>query len=120
MLIDDDVDDQEIFLAAMDKVSAAVNCITHSDPIRALRELIDRVISPDLIFLDLNMPTMSGQEFLIEVKKKETLKDIPVIILSTSSHSATIQLTKQLGARDFITKPDKFDGLISVLKSIIE
>jgi len=47
------------------------------------------------------------------------LRAIPVIIYSTSSHSKIIQQTKELGADDFITKPDKLDDLRLILKSVI-
>lgn len=120
LLIDDDDDDQEIFITALEKVSQSVNCITFNNAKEALEALIKKEIEPDVIFLDLNMPLMNGQQFLVEIKKIEALKKIPVIIFSTSSHSGTIELTKELGAHDFITKPDKFDDLINLLKPLIK
>ncbi len=72
-----------------------------------------------MIFLDLNMPVMSGQQFLIEIKKNSQLQNIPIIIFSTSSHIETIRLMKELGAHDFITKPNKYDKLIDVLKNTL-
>ena len=116
LLIDDDIDDQEIFLTAIKRVSASVNCIALDDATNALQKLIVKDLSPDVIFLDLNMPVMHGQEFLREIKKNEALKNIPVIIFSTASHSTTIQRTKELGAHDFITKPGKFEELVQVLE----
>lgn len=119
MLIDDDVDDQEIFLTALETVSGSVKCIAISNAVDALQKLSAKQVVTELIFLDLNMPRMNGQQFLLEIKKNDDLKDIPIIILSTSSHPATIELTKELGAKDFITKPDKFDELTDILRSII-
>ena len=119
LLIDDDGDDHEIFMAALAKVSPVVVCTGYTDASKALHELEQGHISTDVIFLDLNMPIMNGQQFLHEIKKRLNLKDIPVVIFSTSSHPATIQLTKDLGAMDFITKPDKFDALIRILKSFL-
>lgn len=119
LLIDDDDDDQEIFLAAIAKISDAVSCIALSDAADALHRLINKVIQPDVIFLDLNMPRMNGQQFLAAIKQDERLKRIPVIIFSTSSHAATISLTKELGAADFITKPGEFDKLVSILTVFI-
>jgi CheY-like chemotaxis protein len=66
------------------------------------------------------MPIMSGQQFLIEIKKENELKNIPVIILSTSSHTSAIQQAKALGAKDFFSKPDKFEDLIFLLKSVFQ
>ena len=119
LLIDDDGDDHEIFMAALANVSPAVVCTGYTDASKALHELEQGRIATDVIFLDLNMPIMNGQQFLHEIKKRLNLKDIPVVIFSTSSHPGTIQLTKDLGAMDFITKPDKFDELIRILRSFL-
>jgi CheY-like chemotaxis protein len=119
LVIDDDLDDQEIFLTAMAMVSGSIECTTANSGIDALDMLNKKHITPDLIFLDLNMPVMTGQQFLAEIKKKEGLDSIPVIVLSTTSHHLTIENTKALGAADFITKPDKFDHLVNILRNIV-
>jgi CheY-like chemotaxis protein len=119
LLIDDDIDDHEIFSAAVESVPGKFAYSACSSATKALEQLIDDLLKPDLIFLDLNMPVMNGQEFLTAVKSNEKLKDIPVIIFSTSSNRETIRVTKELGAKDFITKPDKFDSLVLLLQSVL-
>ncbi len=119
LLIDDDEDDQEIFLTALGKVDKNVRCTPIDDAREALEALKKGEISPDLIFLDLNLPVMNGQQFLVEIKKEETLGNIPVLILSTSSHLATIELTKELGAAAFYTKPGNFQDLIAIIRSAL-
>ncbi len=119
LLIDDDQDDHEIFSAALEKISANLTCNLRQDATEALEQLKNDLLTPDLIFLDLNMPVMNGQEFLNAVKKSEKLKGIPVIIFSTTSNRETIRLAKELGALDFITKPNKFDSLVMLLKSVL-
>lgn len=119
LLIDDDCDDQEIFLCALEMVSDAVTCTTLTSAKEALQQLLKGCIEADVIFLDLNMPIMSGQQFLVEFQKEDSLKQIPVFVLSTSSDVATIQHTKALGASEFITKPETLYGLVTVLKSVI-
>jgi CheY-like chemotaxis protein len=119
LLIDDDDDDQEIFLEAAAEVSTTAICTALSDATLALQKLIKQELIPDVIFLDLNMPVMNGQQFLTEIKKIPALKHIPVIIFSTTSHVPTIKITKELGAFDFITKPDKYDTLVSILTKLI-
>lgn len=60
---------------------------------------------PDLILLDLNMPRMDGRAFLRHVKKLESLRRIPVVILTTSNSEGDIQDSYDLGAAGFIVKP---------------
>lgn len=118
LLIDDDEDDQELFLKALQKTSTSVSFNSESNAALALQKLMRYELAPDVIFLDLNMPIMNGQQFLVEIKKCDGLKEIPVIIFSTSSNRATIDLTIEFGASQYITKPDTFDGLVSALSGV--
>ena len=119
LMIDDDEDDQEIFLAAVKKLSGAVIFNGLFDATEGLKKLNAKEITPDVIFLDLNMPVMNGQQFLKEIKQSEQLGNIPVIIFSTSDHLGTIQLMKEMGAHDFLTKPRSFDILVDILRPLI-
>ncbi len=118
LLIDDDEDDQEIFLMAMQEITGSVECTALNSAVTALQKLKTRQTLADLIFLDLNMPIMNGKQFLGEMMKSEELRQIPVIVFSTSAQLETIRETKELGARDFITKPPKFSELKSILRPI--
>jgi len=60
LLIDDDDEDQEIFLSAVEEVSNSASCIAFSGATEALKKLATKDINPDVIFLDLNMPIMNG------------------------------------------------------------
>lgn len=60
--------------------------------------------SPDIILLDMLMPKMNGLETLIELKKDEQTRGIPVVILSNSSIEADIQKAKELGATGYLVK----------------
>lgn len=119
LVIDDDADDQEIFLAALASVSSTIECITLGSGVDALRKLNENELTPDIIFLDLNMPIMTGQDFLTEIKRNTSLCHIPIIVLSTSAHKPTIEHAKSLGAENFITKPDKFSELIVILRQLL-
>ena len=119
LLIDDDTEDHEIFKSALSQFSESLECTTFSSAIEALKMLTSKELNPDVIFLDLNMPIMSGQDFLREAKMRSEIQHIPIIIFSTSSNAATIKATKGMGAIDFITKPDRFDKLVDILKPII-
>ncbi|UTA66852.1 MULTISPECIES: response regulator [Emticicia] len=119
LLIDDDDDDQEIFLTAVKQISSSVRYFCFNSGREALHKLSLGEIQPEVIFLDLNMPLMSGQEFLYKIKQKDTLAHIPVIILSTSADPNTRELTIDLGAHMFITKPGDFGQLVEILTPLI-
>lgn len=116
--IDDDSDDCEFFMEALEAVSSA-NYTAIYNPVEALHKLIEKEIEPDLIFLDLNMPAMSGLEFLTEIKKQHRLKEIPVIIFSTSELDDIIREALEYGAQDFISKPNNFNDLKKILSKYI-
>lgn len=84
LLIDDDSDDQEIFVSAAAEVNSGTACQVISDAQDALSFLKQTTDLPDLIFLDINMPKMNGFEFLVELKKEKRLQGIPVIFYSTT------------------------------------
>lgn len=117
LLVDDDEDDREFVLEVMSSNFPDVHCVTAVNGKDAFEKLVQ--YRPDVILLDLNMPLMNGREFLERIKKTENLKNIPVIILSTSSDKGTIEHAHRLGALDFITKPDMFSGWESRLAKIL-
>ena len=117
LLIDDDVDDQEIFMLALTQISDQFDCHVINNGYEALQQLKKQAILPDYIFLDLNMPRINGKECLKDLKKNDRLRNIPVIIYSTSSSLTDINDTRRLGAADFITKPFSIKHLIDALCS---
>jgi CheY-like chemotaxis protein len=118
-LVDDDIDDHEIFKSALAKVDEDLALLTATNGYEALNVLSTASTLPDYIFVDLNMPRMGGLQFLKEIKQTDSLKDIPVIIYSTSSNPSDIAKTKQLGAISFVTKPSRFADLCSLLQSLV-
>jgi CheY-like chemotaxis protein len=118
-LVDDDIDDHEIFKSALAKVNQDLALITATNGYEALEALSVANTLPDYIFVDLNMPRMGGLQFLKEIKQTEILKDIPVIIYTTSSNPGDIAKTKELGAVSFVTKPSRFSELCSFLQTLV-
>ena len=120
LLIDDDADDQEIFSIALQNISSLIRFVISDNCKDALEKLSkDKMFKPDFIFLDLNMPGMSGSQCLAEIKKQSRLKRIPVIIYTTSSGQRDKDETKKLGADYFLTKPTDINKLITILKKIL-
>ncbi|HXC92849.1 MAG TPA: response regulator [Geobacteraceae bacterium] len=75
---------------------------------------------PDLIILDLNLPKKDGRQVLAEIKEDESLKRIPVVILTTSSAEEDVLKTYNLHANCFITKPIDIRQFLRVVQSIEE
>ena len=73
---------------------------------------------PDLILLDLNLPKKDGREVLAEIKRDETLKLIPVVVLTTSQDEQDVLKSYGLHANCYITKPVELEQFISVVKAI--
>ena len=119
MLVDDDEDDREIFLSVVQSIVPEANYTIAQNGEDALQKLNHNSVVPHLIFLDLNMPLMNGKQFLMEIKKYENLNSIPVVILSTSSDQASIKDAMDLGARDFVTKPDRYSAWEQALKNVL-
>jgi CheY-like chemotaxis protein len=72
---------------------------------------------PGIILLDLNMPKKDGREALAEIKADESLRRIPVVVLTTSKDEEDVFRTYDLGVSSFITKPVTFAGLVDVMRT---
>jgi CheY-like chemotaxis protein len=115
-LVDDDLDDQEIFAMALQQVNASIRCVFANDGIEAMDKLQhEKAFIPDYIFLDLNMPRMDGRQCLIEIRRQSHLRDIPLAIYSTSSDEGFQLEMKNLGATTYIVKPSQMSLLRKTL-----
>ncbi|RMD94794.1 MAG: response regulator [Calditrichaeota bacterium] len=73
---------------------------------------------PDIILLDINMPRVDGLEVLERIKKDDNLKNIPVIMLTTTNNQREIDRSYKLGANSYITKPVEFDDFIEKITKL--
>ncbi|MGC9194751.1 MAG: response regulator [Syntrophobacteraceae bacterium] len=124
-MADDDQEDCLLATEALSESGAQVNICFVEDGIELIEYLLDRARSrderlPGLILLDLNMPRKDGREALAEIKAKPALKDIPIVILTTSEDARDIELTMEGGAESFLTKPDSFEEWVKIMKSLTE
>jgi CheY-like chemotaxis protein len=119
-IIDDDVEDQEIFMEAVKEVDNSIQIYTSTSGEDALKQLErEVVVLPDLIFLDLNMPRLNGKQVLKEIKNIRSLRGIPVIMYSTSFAPRDIEEINRLGAAHHLLKPSRFDELCKSLNLIL-
>lgn len=120
LLIDDDSDDRELFTEALSAVDPVSICDRVPDGEEAFDMLASRQIDkPDIIFLDINLPTMSGWQILSKLKKTDDFKQIPVIIYSTSTNPKDKTTAQDLGALCFFTKPANYKTLKSMLEIVV-
>ena len=95
-----------------------VEISTVNNGVEAL-EAIARDGEPDLMLVDINMPRMSGIEFLDELRGKGTVPRIPVIIVSTESEDHDVQRGLDAGARAYLKKPFRTDDLCRVIDRVM-
>jgi len=120
LLIEDDEADQQIFSMVLQSIGPHLRCTVEEDAMRTLYQLMNAEMLADLIFLDVDLPGMTGIEFLRELKRNEQLKRIPVVVMSGVPNSDDERTIKELGALDYIVKPSKFSELKRILSTIIE
>ena len=120
MLIDDDLDDQEVFRMALERIDPDIVCLFANDGVRGLERLyVDASFIPDFIFVDINMPRINGLECIKEIRKISWLKDVPLYVYSTSLNPASIEECKRHGATDCVEKFAEFADLGNYLKGVL-
>lgn len=124
LLVEDSPEDAEVVLRAFRK-SGLINPIRHcADGDEALDYLHrrgryaepDAAPRPSVVLLDLNMPGTDGREVLAEIKQTEALRQIPVVVLTTSSDERDIEKCYAMGANSYIKKPVDLDGFMRAIQ----
>ena len=119
LLAEDDADDRELFLEAMSVVAPDIKVATVENGEKLIKLLTESHLSPDCIFLDLNMPRKNGRVCLIELKNNAKTRNIPIVIYSTSISKKDVDETFHRGATCFIRKPNSFRELTLLLNKYI-
>jgi len=126
LMADDDEDDILLTQKALEKGKLLNPLHTVRDGEELLDYLLHRgdytdetrAPRPGVILLDLNMPRKDGREALKEIKAHPDLKDIPIVVFTTSKAEADIYRSYKLGVNSFITKPVTFENLIEVMQTL--
>ena len=108
LLVDDDNEDQEIFIQQLARYYPGIEVISAYNGKDALRMLSKS--KPNYIFLDINMPGMNGMDVLKKIKEIHTTKDIPVFMYSTSDGFNSKPTAFDLGVMQYFRKPDSEHG----------
>ncbi len=123
LLVEDDPGDIKLIQRAFSKSKLGVQLNVFPKGEEALAFLrregeYTDALRPNLILLDLNLPGLSGQEILQEIKSDEHLKSIPIIILTTSNYDQDVWNCYNLGANCYVRKPMDLDEFTTTIQSI--
>jgi chemotaxis family two-component system response regulator Rcp1 len=119
LLVEDNAADVRLTEEALHEAKVPHRLQIAADGVEAMKILREPgVRRPDLILLDLNLPKKDGREVLEEMKDDETLRHIPVVVLTTSEADQDIMRCYQLRANAFVTKPADLEQFFRVVKSI--
>lgn len=119
LVIDDDAEDIDIFSEAIYSFNENITITAFTDAFLALEDLKKTEKLPDIIFLDLQMPRLTGKDFLQEIKENSTLQHIPIVVLSGQSDDLIKDTYQKIGARNFICKPNSYKELTDRLYEIL-
>ena len=126
LMADDDADDRRLTQEALeegrlinevkfvDNGEELMDYLRHQGKFAALAE----ALRPGLILLDLNMPRKDGRTVLKEIKSDPDLRQIPVVVLTTSKADEDVYKSYDLGVNSYIVKPVTFEALVDILQTL--
>jgi len=124
LIAEDDADDRFLLRAAFEENGFTDRLEFVENGVEALEYLRDNCLHgpantlPRFILLDLNMPKKDGREVLKELKQDADLKNIPVVVFSTTNNEQEMRRCYELGANSYITKPNSFELLIKTVAAL--
>ncbi|MEO6068987.1 MAG: response regulator [Chitinophagaceae bacterium] len=121
LCVDDDPDDHMFVCEVIQEADKSFNVIGARNGEEALQVLKTRKEAgelPCLVILDINMPRMDGKQTLVEIKKDPDLKNVPVVMLSTSNSPVDKVFCDHYGV-SLYTKPDNVAGFNPILKNLL-
>ncbi|MGK0316834.1 MAG: chemotaxis family two-component system response regulator Rcp1 [Saprospiraceae bacterium] len=125
LLVEDNPGDVRLTQEAFKEAKISINLDVTMDGAEAIKFLRKEgeyadVVTPDLILLDLNLPKKDGREVLKEIKTDDTLKRIPVVVLTTSNAEQDILKSYNLHVNCYINKPVDFEKFFDIIQKIEE
>jgi len=123
LLVEDNPGDADLTRETLEDGKLLVEINVVVDGAMALDYLLHRPpfessLVPDLILLDLNLPKMGGREVLAEIKRNDTLRKIPVVVLTSSDSEQDISGSYALGANCYVTKPVGLEAFQSIVHAV--
>jgi CheY-like chemotaxis protein len=121
ILIDDDQEDLDIMKEAIEVVDSTLRCMSFVYPQEALRVLLSNelAVPPDFVFIDINMPGMTGDKCLKALRNQKEFNDVVITLYSTSMPETVAEALKSAGANFVFEKPVRLKTYTEILKSIM-
>lgn len=120
LVVEDDKVDQLTIKRAFTQLELQKSLVIRDDGVEAVEFLNKQQDMPVLIIMDLNMPRMNGLELLLHIKTTPRLKDIPVVVMTTSEEENDINSAYKGGVFDYIVKPRKHDQWVNKISDVLE
>lgn len=118
LYVDDDSEDREFFIEILEEIDPAITVVEASNGIETISILASEDL-PDIIFLDINMPLLNGDQTLVEIRKDERLNNTKVVMYSTYVSQTSIPTYENLNAQ-YLNKPFTVKDGIRALRHVIE
>ncbi len=123
LLIEDNPGDADLVAETLEQSRLRLDIAVAVDGAQALARLLreppfEAAPRPDLILLDLNLPKLGGREVLARIKVEPELREIPVVVLTSSDAEHDIVKSYQLGANCYVTKPVGLAAFQSIVQAI--
>ena len=118
-LVDDDEDDRLFFSDAFAETDYSPEIVTYDSGLKMLERLEEETILPEIIFVDLNMPHISGLECLKRLKGNKKFENISVAIYSTSDADKDVGSSYKQGANLYIKKQSSFQDIVKTMNIVL-
>jgi CheY-like chemotaxis protein len=119
-LIEDDADDIELLEVSLkdNNIEYNLDVVMEGDKVQGYLE--NCIKMPHIIVMDFNLPRVHGREIIKQIKSNENFRDIPLIVLTTSTAKEDVEYSYQMGANSFITKPTTIQGFNATVGTIVQ
>jgi CheY-like chemotaxis protein len=119
-LIEDDADDIELLEVSLkdNKVEYSMDVVMEGDKVQDY--IVNCKKLPNIIVMDFNLPRVHGREIIKQIKSNQEFRNIPLLVLTTSTAREDIEYSYKMGADSFITKPTTIQGFNATVGTIVQ
>jgi CheY-like chemotaxis protein len=117
LLADDDSDDSFLFNEAVEQSDLPLT-LSRAEDGNQLLSFLEKEGSPDILFLDVNMPYKNGIECLHEIRSNAKFDQLPIVIYSTTNYKVNIDACFEGGADFYVVKPNSFEDILKMIRTV--